>query len=55
MKPMEGETEAGSWIGVLKQERNTDTGYQRYQSVRNANTEECNTERVGMPILNATR
>jgi hypothetical protein len=47
---MEGETGAGSWIGVLRQERNTDTGYQRYQSVRDANTKECDAERAGMPI-----
>jgi hypothetical protein len=55
MKPMGGETEVGLWIGVIRQGRDTNTRYQRYQSARNANAEECDTERVGMQIPNATR
>jgi len=43
---MDGETEAGLGIGVLRQERDTDTGYQRCWSVRDADTEECGAERV---------
>jgi hypothetical protein len=47
MKPIEGETEAGSGIGVLRQERDTDTEYQGCQSVRDTDAEECGAERVG--------
>jgi hypothetical protein len=47
---MEGETEAGSGIGALRQERDTDTGYRRCRSARDTDAEECDTERPGMPI-----
>jgi hypothetical protein len=47
MKPMEGETEVGSGIGVLRQERDTDAGYRRCRSVRDTNAEEYNAERAG--------
>jgi hypothetical protein len=55
MKLMDVETREELWIGVQRQERDTDARYQRYRSARNTNTKECDTERVGMPIPNATR
>jgi hypothetical protein len=47
MKLMEGETEVGSWIEVLKQERDTNTGYPRCQSVRDADAKGCDAKRAG--------
>jgi hypothetical protein len=55
MKPIDVETREESWVGVLRQERDTEARCQGYQSVRNTDTEECDTERAGMPVPNATR
>jgi hypothetical protein len=41
------ETEARLEIGVLRQERDTDAGYQRCQSVRDTDTKECGAGRAG--------
>jgi hypothetical protein len=47
MMTVDGETEGGLGIGVLKQERDTDAGYQQCRSARNTDTEECGAERAG--------
>jgi hypothetical protein len=41
------ETEAGLGIGALRQERDTDAGYQQCRSARDTDTKECGPESAG--------
>jgi len=44
---MEGKTEVGLGIRVLRQERDTNTRYRRCRSARDTDAKECGAERVG--------